>query len=356
MDNTIIYTDIENTIYPAFIVTNGIIVQASESAQKRQIISGMRIADLIKTGAEEYTNLASGQLAITISTDDVTFDTFVVRHEHFDIFYIESDYTDSELRALAVAAQSLRDPVSGAMSIANHILPNDTTPQDPELIKQLSQINKNLHQLNRAISNMADAATFGNPRPSKMHKQNMCSFLQEITEKVSTLVAQSDIKISCECPRVPEFAIIDAERLERALMNLLSNAIRHTPKGETVKITLHKSGKKLYIAIQDGSSGNTTLHPHLFARYLREPGIDRNDCGIGLGLSLVRKAASVHGGALLVETFESQGTKFTMSINIAQQGTNATLRSPVFYPTSYTGGYDSTLTELSDVLPNSLFL
>jgi hypothetical protein len=72
-------------------------------------------------------------------------------------------------------------------------------------------------------------------------------------------------------------------------------------------------------------------------------------------MSIVRSVAAAHGGTVLIEHPDDAGLKITMTISLVQPSDNI-LRSPVKLPIDYAGGHDHCLLELSDVLPDKLFL
>ena len=118
---------------------------------------------------------------------------------------------------------------------------------------------------------------------------------------------------------------------------------------------IKKNKEKVFIAVADSGEGiDSSIHGTLFARYLREPGIEKGNTGVGLGMTIVRAVAAAHNGTVLLEHPEGMGSKFTMTIHINQSSENVVC-TPILLPIDYAGGRDHVLLELSDVLPSSLF-
>ncbi len=352
MERSLNFTEIlENIPSPAFAVENGVIVQANQAAQKRLFSVGADIADYIMIGAEEYAEFTEGKLCLTLSVFDAPVNVTVVNCDQYHVFYLESDYAEAELRAFALAAQHLREPLANAMTCANGLI-SDIAPEDsPELY----QLNKNLYRLHRAICNMSDAAHHQNARSSRFEYREIGSIFSEVMEKTAQLLSVGKHKLEYTGLSKPVSTLVDAEKLERALLNMVSNSVKFSPKGSTIEVSLRSSGTKLYFTVRNicakeacNQSGN------IYANYLREPGIDNPNIGIGLGMTIVRKTAAAHGGTLLLEQSESFGIRFTMTIPI-ESLKSPKLRSGIRLPVDYAGAYDHTLTELSDILPAELY-
>ena len=148
--------------------------------------------------------------------------------------------------------------------------------------------------------------------------------------------------------------MIAPERLERAIYNILSNAMKHAPAGSSIDARLTRRGNKLYLSVQDSGSGiPSQLLASLYSRYRRQPGIEPMPSGLGLGMVLIRGTAVAHGGTVLIDQPLGQGTRITMSIAI-RSSNGTTLRSNIM-TIDYAGERDHGLLELSDVLPPKFY-
>lgn len=346
---------LEKLIHPAFTVTDGKITQANQAAIQRGIQLNTAVTDLITIGSEEYQQFTDGKLCITLSVQDIPYQTTVSICADAHLFCLTSDYENPELRAFALAAQQLRGPLGNAMISAEQLMPNNALQEDTNAKEQLAQLNRSLHQLLRTISNMSDAASYTNHQANLQKTYDLCGIFAEILEKASSLASQANRTLNYSIPNHSVYGLADAEKLERAILNLISNAIKYTPAGDAVNATLRHSGNKLFFTLQDGCSGtDSQVKSNIFDRFLREPGLDDSRSGIGLGMSIVRSVAAAHGGTVLVEQPENEGARLTMTIAINQTNSNS-IRTPVMLPVDYAGGRDHCLLELSDVLPASLY-
>ena len=149
------------------------------------------------------------------------------------------------------------------------------------------------------------------------------------------------------------YGLVDAEKLERAVNNILSNACNHMSNGGTIDARLTRKGNILYLTVHDSGSGiPEEVMGSVYHRYLRHPGIEEGRKGIGLGMVLIRSAAVIHGGTVLIEKSAEQGTRLTLTIPIRQD--RNLVRSPIPH-VDYAGELDHRLLELSGNLPHELY-
>lgn len=345
---------VDHMPYPAFCVKEGIIVKANPTALSRLIEPGMSIDTLFATGAEEYAQFESGNLYLNLSIQGSSTGATVSRKNGFDLFQLEQDSDRAELQAMALAARELREPLASVMITADRIFPVSQLDQDPNTREQVARINRGLYQMLRVISNMADANRYASDSGANMEIRDVCGILRETFSKAAALVEQTGITL--EYTDYPEriYSLVDAEKLERAVLNVISNAVKFTAPGNSIHAKLTRQKNKLYLSIQDTGCGIVeALRPGIFSRYTREPGLEDGRFGIGLGFVLIRSTAAMHGGTVLVDQPGKTGTRITMTLAI-RPGEGDQLRSPAFR-VDYSGERNHGLLELSDVLPAYLY-
>lgn len=111
-------------------------------------------------------------------------------------------------------------------------------------------------------------------------------------------------------------ARINASLLEQALVNVIDNAIKYSPEGSVVRVTMESSGDELLVHVQDRGIGIPEADlPHIFERFYRvDKGRSRKAGGTGLGLSIARHIMQVHHGRILVESRPEEGSRFTLGL------------------------------------------
>lgn len=336
----------------AFCVQDGTIVKVNPAASARMIQSGTPVEQLLKTGLEEYRDFCDGCLYLTLNICDQELGFSVSHKNGFDLFQLEQDAQSPELQSLALAARELREPLAGIMISADHLFPDKS--EDPAVNTQIARINQGLYQMLRLISNMSDAGRYATSGSVSMEVKNVSSLLDEIFTKAAVLVEHAGIRLEYSGINDPIYSLVNAELLERAVLNIVSNALKFTASGGTIQAKAQKRGNKLYLSILDNGCGlpENALR-NLFSRYTREPGLEDGRFGVGLGFVIIRSAAQQHGGTVLVDQPGDCGTRVTLTLSIRPASADQ-VRSPILR-VDYAGERDHGLLELSDVLPTELY-
>ncbi|MYM66123.1 heavy metal sensor histidine kinase [Pseudoduganella sp. FT55W] len=133
--------------------------------------------------------------------------------------------------------------------------------------------------------------------------------LQRIHDYFEMLAEDVGVQLSVDAP--PLRAEIDPMLLQRAVSNVLSNAIRHTPAGGAVRVSARALDDGVELAVSNTGPGIAPEHlPHIFDRYYRAD--PARTAGAGLGLSIVRAIMALHGGSITVDSQPGVKTTFFM--------------------------------------------
>ncbi|GIW38122.1 MAG: hypothetical protein KatS3mg074_520 [Meiothermus sp.] len=112
----------------------------------------------------------------------------------------------------------------------------------------------------------------------------------------------------------------DPERLQQVLLNLLENALRHTPRGGRITVKLHSQGENAVLEVCDTGPGIAPEHlPHLFERFYRaQPSRARESGGSGLGLAIVKALVEAHGGRVGADNQPEGGARFWIHLPLVR--------------------------------------
>lgn len=324
---------------PSFCVKENMITEQNPAAQRLLLEPGTDVRSLLDTGSEEYAAFSGGCLYLRMKLGDRCFGAAVLRTAEGDLFVLESE--NGELNALALAARSLRSPLGTVMLATDQLA--ETAPSE-----EMGRLNRGLNQLLRLVNNMSDALLYTGV--SQQETQNLSAVFEEIFEKARAILAQAGWELTYDGLREEAYGLADAQQLERAVLNILSNAMKFAGGRITASLTRH--GRMLHLSILDEGPGiREDILSGIFHRYLRQPGIEDSRFGLGLGMVLIRTAAVNHGGTVLID--QPKGARITMTIALRQADT-CSLRSPALRM-DYAGDRDHALVELSESLPAKLY-
>lgn len=346
-------------VRPGFCVKDGNIVKCNASAESLFLAEGMDILPLLATGETEYAEFSGGTLYLTLDISGAKWGSSVTRMGDYDVFLLEESEDQAELQAMALAARELRGPLSSIMTTTEQLFPMEALEDDPKLREQAARLNRGLYQMLRIVSNMSDAESYAVPRLTQLEALEVRSFFRDIFEKAGALTAHTEHSLRFENLSQNLYTLADREKLERAVMNILSNAMKFTPPGGTIHIRLTRRDQRLYLTVQDSGEGiPENLRGSVHRRYLRQPAVEDSRFGIGLGMVLIRSAAAAHGGTVLIDHPEGAGTRITMTLLI-RQDTSGNVRSPrsdnPLLKYDYTGDRDHSLVELSEILSHTFY-
>lgn len=118
---------------------------------------------------------------------------------------------------------------------------------------------------------------------------------------------------------------IDGPQMQRVLVNLVGNAIRHTPEGGEVRVEVGREDGHIHIAVSDTGEGIAAEHqPHLFERFYRgDKSRSRDTGGAGLGLAIARGIVEAHHGTINVQSEPGKGATFLIELPAGPQSAHA---------------------------------
>lgn len=340
--------------WPAFYVKDGVIIRANYSAEKLMISAGMQIESLLKTGLDEYRSFQGGNLFLTLKIADQVMDASVIRIRDLDVFRIESDPQQPELRAMSLSAQQLRGDLADAVNGMDRLSSLVDSTGNPDAQHALGSIRRSLFRSIRDVGNMSDAPRYSSGSAGRKELRNIKSVFHEMISDAAVHVEQAGRHLLVTDQLDPILMLLDHEKLERAFYNILANALLFSPADSDIDIRLSRKNRFICLTVSNSlSDSKTDLSGTLFSRYRREPALEDSRTGIGLGMLYIRTAASSHEGTVLVEQSKEAGFRITVTFKI-NQPTGSVVKSGGLH-VDYAGELNHTLIELSDSLPAALY-
>jgi len=187
------------------------------------------------------------------------------------------------------------------------------TPKNRE---QLEIAYRNTLRLLKLVNNLLDFARIEAGR-AQAHYQptDLRTITQELVSMFSSATRKAGLKLTIDCPPLPEPVYVDHDMWEKIVLNLVSNAFKHTFEGE-IAVRLCWKRDHIELTVRDTGIGISKEQlPHLFERFYRVPNApSRSYEGSGIGLALVNELVKLHGGKIEIHSTLEQGTIFTVSI------------------------------------------
>ena len=215
---------------------------------------------------------------------------------------------------LAAASHDLRQPIHALVLLLDVLKRHANTPP---VAKAVDAMESALDGLNRLLSSILDVSRIdaGVVVPL-MQSVDVGGLVQRICAEYALLCRQKSLRLRCRCK--PSLLVrTDAVQIERILRNLIENAIRYTDRGGLLVAT-RRRGDRLRIDIVDSGIGiPTDKLEHIFEEFYQVGNPSRNyQEGLGLGLAIVRRLATLIGADVQVRSREGRGTCFTVTAPI----------------------------------------
>lgn len=259
-------------------------------------------------------------------------------------------YDDQEIRLLNeilpnVAAQ-LRPSLGNLYAAVRHMMPQEEG--DGRTEQSLAIMNQSYYRMLRLVNNLSSAPMLLDEELFYLRDEELVSWLDEICRKAQPLAEEAGVELNFCCELNAYTAGIHRMHLERLIWNLLSNALKFTPRGGHITVSLKRSGGQLLLCVADDGCGiSEELQDAVFDRYLHPQRMDPQPHGLGLGLPLCRRIAQGHGGRLMLRSRAGEGTVVTVALPDRRVGGDGVSDQPF----QYTGGFQPVLVELADALP-----
>ena len=217
---------------------------------------------------------------------------------------------ESQKRFMAEASHELRTPVSIIQGEADVVLARSDRDA-AEYRASIEIMRRAASNLTRIVQNLfllarSDAGTY----PISKSRFYLDEVLADCVRAMRSAAAAKRISLTCDCPAdLPTFA--DEELVGRLFLNLIDNAVKFTPDGGVVRVRGRRDGDVDSIEVTNSGPGiSASDRPHVFERFFRGGRAGRRVAGAGLGLSIAKWIAEMHGGSLRLQSSEASGTTF----------------------------------------------
>ena len=218
---------------------------------------------------------------------------------------------------LADIAHELRTPLTVIQGNLRAIL-DDVYPLEKEEVARLYDQTRQLTRLVNDLRELAQADA--HQLPLNVGPTDVGRFVRLAAERFEPLAEAAGVRLLVEAEAGLPPAQADGDRITQVLDNLLANALRHTPAGESIRLFAGRDGSWVVLGITDTGEGiEPDDLPHVFDRFYRaDRSRNRDTGGSGLGLTIVRALVEAHGGVVSAASEgRGRGSTFRVSLPIA---------------------------------------
>lgn len=222
-------------------------------------------------------------------------------------------------RILGITAHDIRGPVGSILTYGNAI-ENDAGPGlDVESRKALKAVRETSSSLLERIDDLLDYSTIEAGRLSLDRRPTELSeFIREVIELQRDGAEAKDMEIQFSCVSGLPPASIDPTKFSRVFNNLIGNAIKFSPRGSVVSVTLERDNALFRVGVRDQGPGITAVDlPKLFEAFERGSSLPTGgEWGTGLGLFVAHRIVKAHDGIMAVDTQVGAGSTFLVLLPI----------------------------------------
>jgi two-component system CheB/CheR fusion protein len=215
---------------------------------------------------------------------------------------------------LAIVSHELRTPLNAIVGWTHLLMHGKLDQRQSE--RAVQTIDRNATAQTAIISELLDVSRFISGKLKlDMKPVDLADVINDAVEVVRAAADAKHIEVVTSLDRKAGLVAGEFVRLQQVIWNLLTNAIKFTPNGGRVEVQTKSEGTHVAIVISDTGPGiPADFLPHIFERFQQaDTSEKRTHGGLGLGLSIVRNLAEMHGGSVRAESDgKGRGTRFTV--------------------------------------------
>lgn len=265
----------------------------------------LRPIERINQAAMQIVSAQDLKQRLPISSTNDEIDRLIVTIN--DMLERLDNFFQAQVRLSADVSHELRTPLTvirGNVDLLRRGAANDPT----ELNEALSIMDGELDRMSRIVADLLLLSQADAGLSLRMQPVELDTIILDVYRQARVTANEVNIQLGHEDQAVIQG---DADRLKQLLLNLVTNALKHTPPGGYVTLSLFREPEWVRITVADTGRGIApTALPHIFERFYRAE--DNTQKGTGLGLSIAQWIAQAHGGQITVTSEVGKGSIFTL--------------------------------------------
>ena len=211
--------------------------------------------------------------------------------------------------------------ILATIQLINTYISNEkiTVADDVDLDKYIKSIKQNSYRLLRLANNLIDMTKIDSGYYKiNLENHNIVNIIEDITLSVASYIENKGIKLTFDTDIEEKIIACDPDKIERIMLNLLSNATKYTNKNGKIDVDLTSDEEFIVVSIKDSGIGIPKEKVGaIFNRFVQvDSSLTRKCEGSGIGLSLVKSLIEMHGGEINVYSEQGIGTEFILKLPV----------------------------------------
>jgi CheY-like chemotaxis protein len=222
-----------------------------------------------------------------------------------------------------VLSHELRNPLAPVRSAVYLLRDLNKDRNDVRMNEIIDMLDRQSRQLTRLVNDLLDVSRISSGKiVLKRERVDLCAVARHAAEGAMPGVEGRNHRFSCDMPQKQVKVMGDFARLSQVVSNLLDNAVKYTPRGGDIRLSVRAEAGLAVLRVEDNGRGiEPAMQPVLFTGTARSPESDgQEQGGLGLGLSLSRSLVELHEGTLeAYSEGKDKGSRFTMRIPLVDE-------------------------------------
>ncbi len=292
-------------------------------AEACPVMQALRTGSPIRVDDDVYTRKDGSLLRISYASSPIELDGQVVGAvvAFFDMTEVRRIERQKD-EFLAAVSHDLKNPLAAIKGIAQMLLRRAAhlpEPDGPRLADGLQTIDRTASRVTAMINHLLDAARLETGRPLELERQptDLVELARQVAEEQVRASDRHRLALRTSAPSL--VGAWDRGRLERVVSNLLSNALKYSPAGGEIVVSVREeedgADRWAVLTVQDQGVGIPAEElPRVFERFYRASNVAARIEGSGVGLAGAKQIVEQHGGTICVESVEDAGTTFVVRL------------------------------------------
>lgn len=240
--------------------------------------------------------------------------TGILARTHRDVLLSQKELERRKDEFISMASHELKTPVTSIMMFIQYVQRTLNNKDIRQYDVSFKRINEQVNKLSKLISDLLDVSRIeGKVLPYNLKRADLNMLVKDVVESVKPLSLKHSIKLNGQISRE---VFLDYDRVGQVVTNLLTNAIKYSPKNTEIIVTISSNEDTAVVAVKDKGIGVAENQVNkIFSRFYRGLGVNEETYpGMGIGLYVSREIITKHGGKIWVDSTKGKGSTFYFSL------------------------------------------